>query len=434
MNKETTVTKKFDAIVYGWRNLSNEKVYVGFHKTSEVHDGYVFSSENEELNEAWSYGLLQRHIIFRGSPSECITLENYALKFAKNNLDWSNFYNQSVGGGEGCIKDFSNLSEDAKHLAEAFLYGVNPPEEQLDCFQTFDSDLINEIANNIKSGKYLKVESSVNEIFELERNQVRMNIIHEDKVEQIADLMRADPAKARTNIEPVVVCVYDNGTRKVIDGNHTINAAKRAGWSKVDVVFINFSDFEFNHSNVNAFGYEMNHSDKIKTPNSSEDCQRAIINIYHDLVERGEKVDIRSAKFKDTVTQALQQWWTPKKIVSNLDRAKVRIATDEAHAKLNFKRWTKPELDKIAREYEKADFNRAVISISSGTSYNAGVGAILNKMAGANTKRGIIVISHNDIGQYDAWKASEVKLKAVIASLKGSGLSIDYTVLDAFVK
>ena len=55
-------------------------------------------------------------------------------------------------------------------------------------------------------------------------------------------------------------------------------------------------------------------------------------------------------------------------------------------------------------------------------------------MAGANTKRGIIIISHNDIGQYDTWNASEVKLKAVIASLKGSGLSIDYTVLGAFVK
>ena len=431
--KKATVTKNFDAIVYGWRNLSNEKIYVGFHKTSELHDGYVFSSDSDELNEAWSYGLLQRHIIFRGSVSECITLENYALKYAKANLEWSNFYNQSVGGGEGCVKDFSNLSDHAKTLAEAFLYGVNPPEDKLDCYTTFDYELVSGIARNVKDGKYAKVSNAVNEIFELERNQVRLNIIHEDKVDQIADLMRSNPANARQNIEPVVVCVYSDGTRKVIDGNHTINAAKRAGWSQVDVVFINFSDFEFNHSNVNAFGYEMNHSDQIKTPNSSEDCQRAIINIYHDLLERGEKVDIRSAKFKDTVIQALQQWWTPKKIVSNLERAKVRIATDEAHAKLNFKRWTKPELDKVARGYEKADQDRAVISISSGSCYNSGVGAILNKMAGANTKRGIIVISHNDIGQYDSWKSSEKKLVDVIASLKGSGLSIDYAVLDAFV-
>jgi len=431
MGYTKNMKQSYQAIVYGWRHQVNQKVYIGFHKTSEIHDGYVFSSESEELNEAWCHGLLQRFVIYKGSVSECITLENYALKHAKANLNWDNFYNQSVGGGEGCVRDFTNLSVEAKTVAVAFLNGWNPTEEKVDTFDTFDYGLIAEIANNIKSGKYAKVDSSVSEIFGLERNQVRLNIIHEDKVDQIADLMRADPAKARTNIEPVVVCVYEDGTRKVIDGNHTINAAKRAGWTRIDVVFINFSDFEFNHSNVNAFGYEMNHADKIKTPNSSQDCQRAIINIYYDLIGRGEKVDLNGAKFKDTVMDALQQWWTPKKIASNLESARVRIATDEANAKRNFKVWAKSELKKIVDTVQGP--RCAAISISSSTCYNAGVGAILNKMAGDEVKNGVIVISHNNIKDYDDWAVAERKLKRVIESLKGSGLRIEYTVLDAFV-
>jgi hypothetical protein len=87
--------KRYDAITYGWRNIENDKMYIGYHKTNEIHDGYVFSSENEEANLAWSYGLLKRSILYRGKQSVAITLENFLLKFVSAHKN-DQFYNQSV--------------------------------------------------------------------------------------------------------------------------------------------------------------------------------------------------------------------------------------------------------------------------------------------------------------------------------------------------
>lgn len=424
---------EFESIVYGWRNINNGKLYIGFHKTKELHDGYVFSSENEELIEAWSYGLLEHFIIWKGSQSECITLENYILKYAKQNLEWDNFYNNSVGGGVGCVRDFSNLTEEMKQSGIDFLNGIDPEEEKVDIYETIDRKLVDEIAKHVRERKYKKVVRNVAEIYNLERNQVRLNFINDDKVDQISDRMSSDPAKARKEIEPIIVCVYPDGNMKIIDGNHTINAAKRAKWNEVDVIYINFSDFNNNQSNVDGFGYEMNHNDKIKTPNSSADCQRAIINLYNTILERDETVDISGQKFKDTVLDALATWWTPKKIVANLKSAITRVKTDEANAKRNFKKWTKQELDKKLKSFHDEDSDRAVIRITSGACYNAGVGAILNKMGGMKTKKGLIMISHNNIDEYDHWEVSEEKMKNALTFLKDS-VTIEYTVLDAFVK
>ena len=418
------------AILYGWRNQQNGKVYLGYHKTSEVHDGYVFSSTDDELKAAWSHGLLQRHIIYRGGASECITLENFALKQAKASGDWSKFYNKSVGGGVGCVRGFTNLNQKAKAAAEAFLKGIDPAPVKSKTYKTFDTDMVLALAKDVKSGSYARVSCPTDEIFNLERNQVRQNTIHHDKVDQIADLMRSDPAKARKNVEAIVVCVYPDGTRKVIDGNHTTNAAKQAGWTDVEVVFINFSDFEFNHSNVNAFGTEMNHVDQIKSPNSSEDCQHAIINLYNHLIEKGVNVDLDSPKFKDTVLE-MNRWWTPSKLVSNLASAKRRIRTNEAQAKRNFKKWSKPELSRYCRVLEADDPTLAVISVTSGSCYNAGIGGILNKMGGLDTWKGTLVISHNDIHEFDTWKSSEAKLKKALERSHPKA-NISYIVLDCF--
>ena len=38
--------------VYAERNIENGKMYIGYHKTSDVDDGYVFSSEDEEQRQS----------------------------------------------------------------------------------------------------------------------------------------------------------------------------------------------------------------------------------------------------------------------------------------------------------------------------------------------------------------------------------------------
>jgi hypothetical protein len=170
----------------------------------------------------------------------------------------------------------------------------------------------------------------------------------------------------------------------------------------------------------------------LKTPSSTEDCQRAITNIYFELVAQGLDVDLKSEKFRNTVLEELEGWWTKQQIAGNIKAAAVKIRTQEEQALRNFKKWSDSELDKIAREIKKEKPNLSVITISSGACYNAGVGAILNKMGGEDLTSGLIVISHNDVGQYDRWKSSEKKLKKIISMLKGSGLVIRYIVLDAF--
>jgi hypothetical protein len=423
----------FSAIVYGWRNLENEKMYLGFHKTKDIHDGYINSSEDAELQTAWSYGLMQRHILWSGSVAECITLENYALKWAKAEMDWDQFYNKSVGGGTGIVKDFSNLTTEMKQVMVNFIHGIDPTPPELDLMETFNVDLVERIAEGVRSAAYPRVPESTAEIFDLPRNQVRMSIIHEDKVDQIADRMREDPATARQNVEPVIVCRYDDGSRVVIDGNHTINAAKRAGWTEVDVVYINFSDFDFNQANVDAFGYEMNHEEKVKTPNSSKDCQQAIIKIYTDLVAKGVEFNVESETFRDTVLDQLsaRRWWTKQMISANHKRAVIRIKQDILNAGRNFKKWRKTDIDKLVKGIESKDTDLAVVSITSGSIYNSGVGAILNKMAGMETKRGKIIVTHANIEDYDNWSTSKKKFDNAMKAVRDT-YNVDLEVLDCF--
>ena len=423
----------FSAIVYGWRNLENGKMYIGFHKTKDIHDGYINSSEDAELQTAWSYGLMQRHILWSGSVAECITLENYALKWAKAEMDWDQFYNKSVGGGTGIVKDFSNLTTEMKQVMVNFIHGIDPTPPELDLMETFDVDLVERIAEGVRSAAYPRVPESTAEIFDLPRNQVRMSIIHEDKVDQISDRMREDPASARENVEPVIVCRYEDGSRVVIDGNHTTNAAKRAGWTELDVVYINFSDFDFNQANVDSFGYEMNHEEKIKTPNSSKDCQQAIIKIYTDLVAKGIDFEVDSSTFRDTVLDQLsaRRWWTKQMISANHKRAVIRIKQDILNAGRNFKKWRKTDIDKLVKAIETKDTDLAVVSITSGSIYNSGVGAILNKMAGMNTTRGKIIVTHANIEDYDNWSVSKKKFDNAMKAVRDT-YSVKVDVLDCF--
>jgi len=86
----------YSGITYGWRNIDNGKMYIGYHKTTEVDDGYIFSTEDVDANEAWEYGRLEQHILYKGDQSVAITLENFLLKHV-DAIKNPKFYNRSVG-------------------------------------------------------------------------------------------------------------------------------------------------------------------------------------------------------------------------------------------------------------------------------------------------------------------------------------------------
>ena len=420
--------KRYDAITYGWRNIENGKMYIGYHKTNEEFDGYVFSSEDEEANLAWSYGKLKRSILYRGKQSVAITLENFLLKSVSANKN-DQFYNKSVGGGEGCVADFSNLTDSIKKVGLDWIQGIDPVtkvtqskinkvEMQLLCY-------------HVKNGKYrIHPAEKVKTIYKLPRNQVRLNVIEHEHKEAIVERMRDDPAVARKNVSPVIVCVHDNGYMEVIDGNHTIDAANDAGWLEIPVIYINYSEFKFKQENIDYFGYMMNHEEKIKKPNSKDDLKQAIMRFTNSHKE----VIIGTEEFKEAFIDAYGEFWSKRQIVKSIESVKDHIETLEAMKNRNFKVYSKKELKQISDSYAEKNPGHAVISITSGSCYNAGVGAVANKAGELDTWNAIMIVSHRTLNEYNVFKKAGGSLEKLNAAMERMhpNLTCKVVVLPAF--
>lgn len=423
---------KFEAFVYGWRHIITGKMYIGFRKNSDVNDGYVFSSEDKELKEAWSLGLLRRHILYRGDAKTAITMERKLLKSADARRS-DKFYNKSNGGGAG-IGDYTLITDEEAKIGLLWIEG-NDPVETIDIFNLVDRDLVDDLWDAVKNDKYPRHEISVIEIADYEHNQVRLVMLDQKHVDDIAERMKHDPSEARKNVSPIIVCVSPDGTKTIIDGNHTSRAVAQAGWSSSPVIYINSSEFLDKQSNIDHFGIIANHNPQLKKPNSSQDCQRAIINLYANNL-KNDDVDftlLTGAKFKTTCEDVLYPMWTKSQISGNLNKAIDRIKTDAAHAELNFQTYSKPELDAIIKNLITNYEDMAIVSVTSGSIYNAGLGAILNKTGEMDVWQGIIVTHHAGISDYEKWNDSKTKLSNAMKRVHPD-CKITYVVLDAFNK
>ena len=422
----------FEAFVYGWRNVKNGKMYIGYRGTSDVNDGYKFSSEDEELREAWSLGHLHRSILFRGKQADAITMERKLLKHVDARRT-DTFYNKSNGGGAG-IYDYNEISDEMAKVGIDWINGIDPVEEK-EMFDLVDKDLVDDIWQAVKDNQYEVVEEPISKIETFEQNQVRLIMIDHSHVQAIADHMMHDPVEARKNVSPIIVCVTKDGINTIIDGNHTSKAVVKAGWTSAPVIYINSSEFLDKQSNIDHFGIIANHNPKIKKPNSSQDCQRAIINLYtRNLVDKDDDFELLdSEKFKTTCEEILYPQWTKSQISGNLKSARARVKTDHAQAQMNFQTYSKPELDAIINEIEAKYPDLAVVTIQSAGVYNAGIGAVMNKMGGMDTWKGLIITHHGNINEHDAWAEGEKKLIKAMERMHPD-CDVKYIVLDSFKK
>ena len=424
---KTRNKKRYEAITYGWRNIENGKMYIGYHKTNEIYDGYVFSSDDLEANLAWSYGKLKRSILYRGKQSIAITLENFLLKSVTANKN-PQFYNKSVGGGEGCVKDFSNLTKAIKKVGLDWIQGIDPIDDSVKSIA--DNEEIEAIAQNIKEGKYKIHNEKTIEIDKLSRYQVRLLAIDPDLKEKIKVKMQ-NPEKARNWIMPVIVLVHDNGHKEIIDGNHTISAAKEVGYIEVPVVYVHFSEFKYKRVNVHLFGNEMNHEERIKKPNDKEDLKMAIMRFTETYTD----YEIGTEEFKEAFINTFSKYWSNSQIAKTIESVKDHLETIEAMKNLNFKLYEKSELKTITDKLAEENPGHAVISITSGSCYNAGVGAVANKAGELDTWNAIMVVSHRTLNEFNLWKkkgGSEDKLKAAMKRMHPN-LKCRIEVLPAFV-
>lgn len=419
------------AILYGWINVVNGKKYIGYHKTNEINDGYLFSSVSEELRNDWSYGRLERHILWQGSASECITLENFILKRAKEHHDWSMFYNQSVGGGKGCT-DFSIINAAMKAQAYDFLHDEMPAVEVTETYDAGDVALCQSIADKIKKREYPVVTASAEEIDSMGRNQVRMELLDSKKVDAIAAYMVENPGDARVRVSPIVVCEYPDGVKKIIDGNHTIKACIKAGWLEVSVIRLTYKDFGSNPLNVNNVGILMNDRPYIATGNTAKDCQRWISQQIEYLEETQENFDPSSAKFRDTLFAEAEKLgtWRINQLRSNLAIVLERRRIDAKNAGRNFIKRSEKEI-KEAQDRCAAE-GVPTTKVASSAVYNSGIGAAIHAAFNADTNKAMMVIYHNSIEDYDYWPKTKKKLDMMLKTIPS--YKIKYTVLNCFAE
>jgi hypothetical protein len=100
----------------------------------------------------------------------------------------------------------------------------------------------------------------------------------------------------------------------------------------------------------------------------------------------------------------------------------------------NFKVYSKKELKQISDTYAENHPGHAVISITSGSCYNAGVGAVANKAGEMNTWDAIMIVSHRTLNEYNVFKkagGSLEKLNAAMARMHPN-LKCKVVVLPAF--
>ncbi len=85
-----------DSFVYIWKNLTNNKIYIGYHKGNE-NDNYVCSSLSKIFWEDFNNkeNKWEREIIYRGTKDECLKYEQELLK--KYNLKTDLIYNNARG-------------------------------------------------------------------------------------------------------------------------------------------------------------------------------------------------------------------------------------------------------------------------------------------------------------------------------------------------
>lgn len=390
----------YEAILYGYRNEDSGKMYIGFHKTKEEYDNYIASTNCPEFQRDYENGLLNKHVLFRGDVSEAITLEHFVLtKFdARNN---PNFYNRSVGGGVGCKKDFSNITKEMQQNVVDWVNGVTKKEQnkskQLDFL---DKELVLEISNNIKSKKYTSVEANVDEVYLLPKLQVREETLDQAHVQNIVNLFIDDPSAAKINVDPVVVVEFDNGSKMLVNGNHTITAAKKVGWNRINIIIIKFDLLNNKEYNLNYLGQCLNSEIKIRKPNTLDDLRRNILLAEQESVKIDPSCTVFSEKFKSMMVDAYSGLYTKKDISAAITRLKKIKEEERAKLLHNFNTFSKAEIESARKKLGKLFPDTATISIDSESLVNSGIGAVVNKMTSLGTKRGNILVSYRNFNSY----------------------------------
>jgi hypothetical protein len=318
----------YEGYLYRITDLSDNRVYVGIHK-GYVGDGYWHSSTDTEFNQIFSdsNSNLKFEILEYGDYSEMTVSERKILKDndARNN---PSFINKSNGSAKFIQPDVDNMTE---------------------------------LSERILNGEFPITMESVDDIYDLERLQVRSE---EDKEHRREIKERIEDAGGNTDkCSPIVI--YENrqsGEDIVGDGNHTLGAAKDAKHcSLVPVIRVpEIVHTEYTNQELKGVSNLLNKKPEIiKKPMTVDDGVKYIVGTYSD----GTPYDsIGNKKYLEACG------FTKRQITTILKKSKIEI--DKNNLSLANKLWIdykskthKPTLDATIEGFR--DSNTISLAYSS---------------------------------------------------------------------
>lgn len=318
----------YEGYLYRITDLSDNRVYVGIHK-GYVGDGYWHSSTDTEFNQIFSdsNSNLKFEILEYGDYSEMTVSERKILKDndARNN---PSFINKSNGSAKFIQPDVDNMTE---------------------------------LSERILNGEFPITMESVDDIYDLERLQVRSE---EDKEHRREIKERIEDAGGNTDkCSPIVI--YENrqsGEDIVGDGNHTLGAAKDAKHcSLVPVIRVpEIVHTEYTNQELKGVSNLLNKKPEIiKKPMTVDDGVKYIVGTYSD----GTPYDsIGNKKYLEACG------FTKRQVTTILKKSKIEI--DKNNLSLANKLWIdykskthKPTLDATIEGFR--DSNTISLAYSS---------------------------------------------------------------------
>jgi len=410
--------------VYGFRNIENGMMNIGYKSPKTDRPDYISSISNPQFWEDYYKGKVEKSLLFeisnpqfwedyyKGKVEKSLLFEGNAFQDdLAQTIEWfgldygmswnkNKFYNKS--NNAHCV-DESLLAVEHKQLVVDWIEGRSNGIVPADRF-TQDKATVTMIHDAIKSGHYKVVLECVKVVHGYERNQIRVEQIDVNHVRKIKSRFDQNPKDAWEWLlkDPVVVVVSrvkGKIVNTVLNGNNRLEAVSRTALKEIPVVYINETEFgadeETRLSNYDLFGMLENKEDFIvRKTNTDADIKR---NINNFLVREG--IDL-----SDPLA---------------VDSARELIAYDD-HYLNNYK----------VKKYELKG-TAAIHATASKAEHAVALGYIVHRMYNVKKKKGAIVLyfkNKNELAIEDQEKHID-KLRDMINYMQ---LDITIDVLPAF--
>jgi len=424
-------------IVYGFRNIETQQVYIGYKPAGKAH--YISSSGNEDFWRDYSQGLLRQHILFIGNGYDekdsqtAEALEWFALDYAFKILGKNKMYNSHNNAHK---KHESLLTSEIKSVVVDWIEFRSVGIVLENSYQKH-RERVQAIVDRIKESFYTVEKVSLSKVSKFGFNQVRCEQYIPSHVNEIAQRIKEKPDNYEKNVEPIIAVVGKDIT--ILDGNNTARALQKVlGITEAPVIFINETEFgeteEVRASCYNLFGLIMNKEpEKVRVKNSDSDIKRQM-----QLLLDNEGLDLTKPIHVDRARKVVEDFFLHSVIPTKqkLNGLWKSFMTDfkkgqSEKYRQNMKVYDDTFLHRYCWDkYESKDV--AVIHAKMcKTEYAQVLGYICRRMKNVGVDKGAIVLHYTSPYEYLKFN-NEEWLEDLKSTVNHIGLDITIEVLPVF--